>query len=669
MADLRFVVDVDGTGEVKALNKEMGEVPNRAKRAGASLDQFGDASLRATRKTKRFAAVGLQQVGYQVGDFAVQVQGGTNAFVAFGQQGSQMLGILGPLGAVAGALLAIFTAFAAAMSKNAEETGKLNDEFLKLKGQLEPLVSVAKNLLVVLREMAYDTINVLANNLQLVISYTIAATALWAGKAGFTAAITLATLAMTNFGKIVKTVMRTTVIGIAVVALGQFINMVLQLREATGSWGEAFGLVGNVIKAFFSELDANLINASLAARRFISQFTAYILDGLADLWDRFSNWIAMLQAKWDQLGQALGNSWNVMVYGLAVTFDTFVDGVLEGLQTIIDTASQLGILLPGAMKTALRATSTAIEAVQGRSPELPTIGVRSFDSFLEDRMQGVGTTSDRLRGAAQGMRNIAEGLKGIGAATPQTDAALSKLREALDSVAGPEVQFDIRNIMTGFGDKAEEEVEKATKALEDFEKKLENIRTNVAKQFATTLVDSFRSVVDGTMSVGDAFKQMSIKIIQQILNVLIYQPLIQALTNAFLPGMGTGLFGAATSFLAGPKPMPGIPAGGSVRGSHMFADGGVIGSPTYFGMANGGMGVMGEAGPEAILPLVRGANGKLGVQGGGNVTVQQNFNFAANGDDSVKKIIAEAAPGIAKMTEAQIVNSRQRGGQMRRVFN
>ncbi|XDA96553.1 phage tail tape measure protein [Sulfitobacter sp. LCG007] len=47
-----------------------------------------------------------------------------------------------------------------------------------------------------------------------------------------------------------------------------------------------------------------------------------------------------------------------------------------------------------------------------------------------------------------------------------------------------------------------------------------------------------------------------------------------------------------------------------------FASGGVIGSATYFGM-RGGTGLMGEAGPEAIMPLARGPDGKLGVRGGG----------------------------------------------------
>ena len=57
-----------------------------------------------------------------------------------------------------------------------------------------------------------------------------------------------------------------------------------------------------------------------------------------------------------------------------------------------------------------------------------------------------------------------------------------------------------------------------------------------------------------------------------------------------------------------------------------FARGGVVSSPTTFPM-RGGTGLMGEAGPEAIMPLARSADGKLGVrgQGGGGVTVNMNI--------------------------------------------
>jgi phage-related minor tail protein len=57
-----------------------------------------------------------------------------------------------------------------------------------------------------------------------------------------------------------------------------------------------------------------------------------------------------------------------------------------------------------------------------------------------------------------------------------------------------------------------------------------------------------------------------------------------------------------------------------------FAQGGIVSTATGFGM-RGGMGLMGEAGPEAILPLARGPDGKLGVKGGasGGTTVVMNI--------------------------------------------
>jgi lambda family phage tail tape measure protein len=57
-----------------------------------------------------------------------------------------------------------------------------------------------------------------------------------------------------------------------------------------------------------------------------------------------------------------------------------------------------------------------------------------------------------------------------------------------------------------------------------------------------------------------------------------------------------------------------------------FANGGVVSGPVSFPM-RGGTGLMGEAGPEAIMPLARGPDGKLGVRGGsgGGVTVTMNI--------------------------------------------
>ncbi|WP_369808711.1 phage tail tape measure protein [Pararhodobacter sp. CCB-MM2] len=75
-----------------------------------------------------------------------------------------------------------------------------------------------------------------------------------------------------------------------------------------------------------------------------------------------------------------------------------------------------------------------------------------------------------------------------------------------------------------------------------------------------------------------------------------------------------------------------------------FAQGGVVSSPVTFPM-RGGTGLMGEAGPEAILPLARGADGKLGVRGAGgrsaNVTINVTTPDVAGFQRSQSQIAAQ----------------------------
>ncbi|OZO21343.1 phage tail tape measure protein [Pseudomonas aeruginosa] len=81
--------------------------------------------------------------------------------------------------------------------------------------------------------------------------------------------------------------------------------------------------------------------------------------------------------------------------------------------------------------------------------------------------------------------------------------------------------------------------------------------------------------------------------------------------------------------------------GAWANGVQFFANGAaftnsIVSRPTAFGMAGGRTGVMGEAGPEAILPLARGADGSLGVRsvgGGGGTALQVNAPVAVTVED------------------------------------
>jgi phage-related minor tail protein len=84
-----------------------------------------------------------------------------------------------------------------------------------------------------------------------------------------------------------------------------------------------------------------------------------------------------------------------------------------------------------------------------------------------------------------------------------------------------------------------------------------------------------------------------------------------------------------------------------------FASGGVIGTPAYFPLPSGGVGLAGEAGPEAIVPLTRGSDGRLGIAMRGadrvpNVTVQIATPDAQSFRRSEAYITGQIARAVAR---------------------
>lgn len=97
------------------------------------------------------------------------------------------------------------------------------------------------------------------------------------------------------------------------------------------------------------------------------------------------------------------------------------------------------------------------------------------------------------------------------------------------------------------------------------------------------------------------------------------------------------------------------------HGMQAFAMGGVVRGATPFTFGGGRLGVMGEAGPEAIMPLGRDSQGRLGVRGGGGVTVNVHNNAGANigveQDGNNIAIIVDQVRGV-------IANDFARGGNV-----
>ena len=98
-----------------------------------------------------------------------------------------------------------------------------------------------------------------------------------------------------------------------------------------------------------------------------------------------------------------------------------------------------------------------------------------------------------------------------------------------------------------------------------------------------------------------------------------------------------------------------------------FAYGGIVSRPTLFPMKNGA-GLMGEAGPEGILPLKRGKDGKLGViaQGGGSTNVVVNVDASGTsvqGNEPQANALGEL---IGTMIQSTLIEESRAGGLLNR---
>ncbi|WOI30039.1 coiled-coil domain-containing protein [Sulfitobacter dubius] len=142
----------------KRYETELSEL-NRAQKVGALNTQQYDAALerlnaeymRATGSAQRLAGTtrgmggGIQNVAYQIGDFATQVGAGTAASMALGQQLPQLLGGFGVLGAVLGAVVAVAVPLTAALFLTGEEVESLDDKITDLRAAVQDYRSAVES--------------------------------------------------------------------------------------------------------------------------------------------------------------------------------------------------------------------------------------------------------------------------------------------------------------------------------------------------------------------------------------------------------------------------------------------------------------------------------------------------------------------------------------------
>ena len=157
---------------------------------------------------------------------------------------------------------------------------------------------------------------------------------------------------------------------------------------------------------------------------------------------------------------------------------------------------------------------------------------------------------------------------------------------------------------------------------------------SLGRQFSRTMVGAFESVAIKGKTLGDVLKQVALRLSELVLKAAL-RPLEQGLGNMF-----NGLLSGGFAFAKGAAFQQGLPV--------PFAQGGVISSPISFPLANGRLGVAGERGAEAILPLSRGPDGRLGIAARGAGGPMVTINVTTPDAESFRRSETQVAAMLAR---------------------
>lgn len=156
------------------------------------------------------------------------------------------------------------------------------------------------------------------------------------------------------------------------------------------------------------------------------------------------------------------------------------------------------------------------------------------------------------------------------------------------------------------------------------------------KQFSTALSAAFDGLAIKGKSLSDVFSSLALSLSKMALQAA-FKPLENGIGSA-LSGL---LSGSGAAFANGGVFQGGLPT--------PFAEGGVIQSPIAFPLGGGQTGIAGERGAEAIVPLARGPDGRLGIaSSGGGSGMNVTFNVQATDADSFSRSESQIAALLAR---------------------
>jgi hypothetical protein len=600
----------------------LAELENRVNRLKGAMNTTSAAVEESRKGVNRWGLL-VQQSGYQAGDFIVQVQSGTNAFVAFGQQATQLVGILpmftAELGLSAVALggitlglsiaIPLLTAIGAYFTRTGKSAKSSADDVNTFSGAIKALTAeIQKN-----QEIAL--------------------------KAKFGTDILGIASAKQQIEDLQK----------GIVSLQASID---RMKSQGGKAAAFSGLVTGSLEELETQKKAlqdqlNILSAQQEAQSMLNGGLS-AASGLHD---------AIVMAKQEELRLAKEQA---IAEQAAADKSTYLKNVFHAM------AGEAG-----AVSTSLKGWAGEILNAAGA---MSSLGQYMFKVNNLSGMMGRGLPAGGMpanftpyspsdySGLTYGGA-FAEGRMGGSSTPPKVKKTAGGGAEKKDPLAELQKQISLQEELNGKTE-AEQKVRQALgdswsnyspvviKGLEDQIQKQMDLEAAIKSQqqifdtVKTSMEDAFMGIISGTESAKDAFKSMAAAIIKELYNVLVVQQLVGSFDRA--TGTGSGLVG--------------------MIGSALFrADGGPVSAGQPY--------IVGERGPEMIIPKSSGmvlTNGqtKAALGGSSNESYVVNNNISVTGSDSVmvRQEIAKMIPQISSATKAAMIDAKRRGGQMGNAF-
>lgn len=612
------------TAPLKAVQTQVARTAATVNSATSTMRSFAQGSYLANTATQKWAKGALQQAGFQVGDFAVQVANGTNSLQAFGQQAPQMLQIFGPIGAVIGAAVAVIAALGVVAQKSGKDLSDMGSALGVLQAPLSAVVESVKELGSIIGSVfggmagEIDTviiaiglfagvmalravpalfaatgvtgaltaamatfraglvaarINSIALSSSLVATTTTAGVfsgAIFAASTGlgrFSLLFAAARAAVMTLGAAVTalgTLLMRLLPVILLVGLAKMIELFLRLKEGAGGFGEAMKLLWDLAKSLFAGMG-----------RYAQGFGLIIKAVTASMVGKFASAFSMIMEKWESLVNGMITSWN-----------GFVNSV--GLESL----------------AADEYVSTWAESAR-----------ESVKSWEDASIAASNAARDAFNNGKTGILDAWDALKNAVAAGTQ------------------EVNI-FGDASAGAADKAGDAAKKATEELTKQQEGLKSIADTIRSSFS----EAFMSLVDGTKSAKDAFREMARDIVAKLYEILVVEQLVDSIS-----GVVGKAFPALAPALAGAKAM-----GGPVTGGQPY--------------------LVGEKGPEIIVPSRNSHVIPNSGVNGGAVIVNQTINISTGVQQTVRAEVQSLLPQISDAAKAAMLDARRRGGVMRSTF-